>query len=273
MTSTTLNYLSAIGAIACLILPAKDLITNIEKKGIRRITPIGWALLLTAIYIAVISVATINKVDSEKQEDKRLADSTRKAESAQLLYDLQTALKEQNLVYNPKEGKVYILSKKSSVNPEIIERPLLDVQNSFDTPNPTITPTGKPNQFVLKIATESLNDFIITYPRAVLNMIHFKNSNILEKYNSTTLFNKSVKIQKSTKYLSDNYFTLGADFNLSDTLLVYWKMEYNNVNNKPQPSLRKLYYFVPNHLKAPLDEPDDKNYDFIKSLLIKKHLW
>lgn len=58
MILTTLDYLYAFGAVAALIIPSIDLIRTrkVKKVWYKRITCIGWLIIILAIYLGCVSV-------------------------------------------------------------------------------------------------------------------------------------------------------------------------------------------------------------------------
>ncbi|HET7116883.1 MAG TPA: hypothetical protein VFI29_10355 [Hanamia sp.] len=121
MNSTNLNYLSVLGAIICLILPVKDLITNPNNadKWYKRITGFGWIFLSASIYWGIISMIIIHVVGNEKIQDGKalrndLSDSFNVA-----VQRLDTSWK-YNILSNKIEGKgggmpfIYMHDNKST---------------------------------------------------------------------------------------------------------------------------------------------------------------
>ena len=66
MTSTTLSYCLVIISIIAFILPIWDAINNTSKKGLKRITRIGWFCIATALIMAILSILNINATNKEK---------------------------------------------------------------------------------------------------------------------------------------------------------------------------------------------------------------
>lgn len=109
MTSTALDYLSIIGAILCFIVPTWELIKNDQKRGLRRITPIGWICIGVAVYIGIVSVSSINVPGREKKEEGRVADSIRRADNKEIIKDFQESLKAYNLHYDSNSKKIVVI--------------------------------------------------------------------------------------------------------------------------------------------------------------------
>ena len=106
MTSTTLSYCLVIISIIAFILPIWDAINNTSKKGLKRITRIGWFCIATALIMAILSILNINATNKEKIISEKSADSIRNADKAQIISSVQKALKENNLSFNPNTNKV-----------------------------------------------------------------------------------------------------------------------------------------------------------------------
>jgi hypothetical protein len=76
MTAETYSYFGVGGAILALLVPIIQLLINTKEKGWKRITTLGWWMLLIAVYIGVISCLTIRASSSEqKHSQKELKDS------------------------------------------------------------------------------------------------------------------------------------------------------------------------------------------------------
>lgn len=78
-------------------------------------------------------------------------------------------------------------------------------------------------------------------------------------------------MQKTEWYFSDYQFHFNSE--LKDSILFYWKVAFNNKNNKRQPSLRKMYFFTMDKVNKQLEEPDDDIYDYFKRKLVDKKIW
>jgi hypothetical protein len=66
MTSFAYSALFQYGAICAFIVPLFQLILNKNGKGLRRITSIGWILLVIAIYMGVVNHLTVKAYKEEK---------------------------------------------------------------------------------------------------------------------------------------------------------------------------------------------------------------
>jgi hypothetical protein len=115
INSTNLNYIAVIGAIAFFILPAWELITNTKKRGIKRITKIGWVMLFTAIFFGVVSVLSIHAGDVEKKIASDKLDSGRSADKNEFKKDVNDALKRYGLTIKSTSKTIVITDTVISI--------------------------------------------------------------------------------------------------------------------------------------------------------------
>src|SRR6476646_398282 len=112
ISSTLLNALIALGGTVLVILAARDLITKKDENGKRKITKNGVIFICFASSLPIISIRKIQVTNSEKSTENKKADSTHKADKKQIkdiqdtLNSVQLGLKERNLIYDPKSGKI-----------------------------------------------------------------------------------------------------------------------------------------------------------------------
>lgn len=127
MTATTINTLSIISSIACFILPAWQLITNKKKKGLNKITAIGWLCICVAIYMSITGFLGI----AVAKRDNEVSKKERSDDKKEIITSIESALNKYNLHYDTGKKEITIIKVDSSNFYGVPNVELADYPNGF----------------------------------------------------------------------------------------------------------------------------------------------
>ena len=291
MTSLTLSYIAIIIPIAFFILPCWEMIRDNDsnKRGLRKITKLGWtmvvfAFIAGALLFLIIYIQNKEKIKADKNgeniriADKRHYDSTRLADKKDYKDEVDTALKKYGLHTVQGSKTVTIVdTTKNNIDP------ILDAVIYSDKPNPYFdrNESKRADSIQFNIDIGSINKGIANNIRDNLILFTIRNGVFNQNYVSGRITNESLK--------SNNYQGLHVYAALTlnsipfiDTVYIYFKEIYSNrpIKGIDQPPLQKLYYvIIPANSKTIKDlgkikEIENQNrYLYLKDFLLKKNYW
>ncbi|HUZ61055.1 MAG TPA: hypothetical protein VMU83_19935 [Hanamia sp.] len=130
MTSNEYDYLNAIIPIICFLVPAYELIfKKTEEKGLKKVSNIGWVLLIIAILWGTIEYFSIKQTTADKTKEKHLSDSSRTADKKEIIDSIkkQRSFDTATLIHD----KTIIIYSKDSLNYYGVPNISLSGLNSF----------------------------------------------------------------------------------------------------------------------------------------------
>jgi hypothetical protein len=274
MDQSTINFLNTGGAVACLIVPAAELIVNKHKRGkrkplFRRITPFGWALLAVSIFLFVNTFLSNQVAIAEKLESKKMTDSRRKADDSingiqkradrdSIISEVNKALQKNNQRYDPSTGTVV------SVRPILIASPMYGS-------NPVITEAPTNDTLWFRYVFTNLNSALAKNLRTVFAIISKKNGKLVVSSSNANVFNETISITNKSDWQVEK--PIYNRYNYTDTSYIYMKVSFTNDGGETQPPFRSVHMYYPGQVNKDLYIPIEFKFLTIKRFLQDHKLW
>lgn len=255
MTSTTISYLQAISGAASLIVPTLQIMHNKERgKYLKRITPIGWVIIVLAAYMITTALLSINVTNKEKKADEndlveKMSDKFSKAlEKYGKTYDPKT-----NTIHDTQS--VFVAIKPAPIK-DVNETPELTIDGTQVSPN---TQIQKEDTSVAIFITSLRNTAYVKSYRFLIFKI--ENNFILKQTPDIVVghYSEDLKIIPINTTYSLILFVNRIKNGVRNFVFVV-EVIYQNNKNKVQPIFRKMYKVLtlPTGIKA--TNVDDENY-------------
>lgn len=273
LTSTTYDYITIAFSVLCLLVPCYDIIDNTSRRGIKRITKLGWMLIIVSFLFGGTSALKINAANSEKKVEGDKADSTRIADKVEIKNDVDTALKKYGLVIKT-DTKSNTLKIVDTVRINEFVNPVMDIATEGTKV------VGKvPDSLFVQFASKVINSGIAFKVRETI--IAFRRYNLtFKKVGESDSENNDRKgYGKQGVYFSNLFYLPKKPIN--DTLFFLYKAKYSNkeINGKDQPVLREIFTLLMVPYVKSIDqlklEPVvfTSDYKDCKDFLVKNKYW
>ena len=285
MTSLNLNYISIIIPVAFFIIPCWDLIRDSEKRGLHKITKLGWVMLIFALIAGCLSASTIYVASKEKDKADSTEAKMRRADKKEILGFVNDAFKTHQASFNPITKTIVKLVERTDTiktfdtTKSAIIHPVMDLSNNGNNKNPIFLREGEITYFSVYYAP--INNgvgFNIKSQRFYIKKIG------VNFYFGGTISGKSSTLEAVKGKESFAKFGFGLPENniYPDTMLVYLKVSFtsNQESTRLEPLFRRYFYVVfpnkPNSIEDyPIVHPVEstKLSDDFESYLIKNQYY
>jgi hypothetical protein len=258
MTSTTISSLQAIGGAASLIVPALQIMHNKERgKYLKRITPIGWGIIVLAAYVITTALLSINVTNKEKETDKN--------DIVEKMSDIfSKALEKSGKTYDPKTNtihdtqSVFVALRHTEPNETFIN-PILDISPKPN--NPVIKRTYYAEKNVLLIMISNIVQNSAAYNIKWLSgWINIKNGALSFVKSETHSDLQPGYILSGNKMLVLSGGNDNVEADNFDSAYVYMKVAYTNKDGISQKPLVRVYIVKHNDIEVQLKLADEIDY-------------
>lgn len=236
LTSTELELVHLGVETLIVIIAGWDLIFKTETKSwYKRISKIGWVLILLASGDFVNSVLKLNVDEGEKNKQTENYKKDRKADRDTILNGVEIAFNKHNLSYNPVSKTITVLDTSARRDPD----PVMDVVRD------SIYFHGTLEVPHIDFMFRTINNGISYNVKCEMTLFSFKGNQFQLITKGPKVGNGFLKSYQSSGMKYHSYtLSMPKKPNPKDTTYIFFRAVYSNrqFGGKYQDPLRKLYY-------------------------------